>query len=205
MGIAIPIPGFQEFIEEIPDGKAILLSGGLDNVPIFFAFKILQSAQESGRQIHLITSKRKHDTKELLERNGVDSGSVDIIRNPSVIDWKGLVSEKGLWVIDSFSFFMVGKNSDQVRESLNMIIDQCRSTKAIALLLFQKEMLSSIDEMMTVYLTDATIEFNLIEKPEGAMRYIRIPKWVNGEPLDQSIFYTFENGRMNIDLRSRVV
>ncbi len=49
------------------------------------------------------------------------------------------------------------------------------------------------------------IDFHVKETGEGIVRFIRISRWMDGCTYDSNIFYTFEDMRLNVDLRNRVV
>ena len=58
---------------------------------------------------------------------------------------------------------------------------------------------------MAGFYADGIIQFLSKDAADGLTRYIRIPKWMTGSSYDRNIYYTYEEGRINIDLRYRVV
>jgi hypothetical protein len=55
------------------------------------------------------------------------------------------------------------------------------------------------------HLSDGFIQFHAREGPEGVLRFLRIPKWMDGKFVDRNIYYEFDGKRISVDLRSRVL
>lgn len=43
------------------------------------------------------------------------------------------------------------------------------------------------------------------ESPDGIVRFLRIPVWMDGRTVDRNVNYTIERDRMTVDTRARVV
>ena len=66
-------------------------------------------------------------------------------------------------------------------------------------------MIEARSEAVLNHLAEGSIEFHAQEGPEGLLRFLRIPKWVDGRFMDRNIYYTFDGKRIAVDLRSRVL
>jgi hypothetical protein len=58
---------------------------------------------------------------------------------------------------------------------------------------------------VVTHLSDGYLQFHAREGPEGVLRFLRIPKWMDGKFVDRNIYYEFDGKRIAIDLRRRVL
>ena len=59
--------------------------------------------------------------------------------------------------------------------------------------------------IMQRYHSDGIVQFLARDSPDGVSRFIRINKWMTGESYDRNIYYNYKEGKINVDLRYRVV
>jgi len=205
MVISIGIPGIQRYIQDIPDGMVILLEGGADHMPSNIAQALAPSAFAQKRPVRYITSRRQEDVILQILNNGQDPEAFNVTENIDPDRWGDHILKGAMVIVDSFSFFILGKEVQYVKDLMLRLRSVCREMGANLVLIAEQGMLERTTEAVTHYLADGIIQFMFSERPEGVSRYLRIPKWVNETMVDQNIFYEYEGGHIKIDLRSRVV
>jgi archaellum biogenesis ATPase FlaH len=205
MGLQINIAGLDEIIPEIPEGNIIFLEGSLEPIKTIFALKLGQVAYKTG---HIITYITSHEQEEVLANSSYYIGSelhFNIIEDRNYTKWKNYIKEGAVLIIDSFSYLMLDKSLSEFKMILEEMRKLCKEKKAILILTLDLGMLESKFEITGAHLVDGIVQFLFREEPDGIARFMRIPKWMNGQAYDKNIFFTFDNKRINIDSRARVV
>jgi KaiC/GvpD/RAD55 family RecA-like ATPase len=128
-----------------------------------------------------------------------------VIEKPPLKEWSNIIKPESLTVIDSFSYLIWGSNPGDLRNIMEFIRNMNKRTNSILILVIQKEMMEENMLSLIYHNSDGIILFRNQEKPENILRYIQIPKWIDGRPLDINIYYSFEYGKIKLDTRSRVI
>jgi archaellum biogenesis ATPase FlaH len=205
MGLSINIPGLGDFIKEIPDKNLILVEGEMDNIKTFFVQKIGYNGTKNGKKITYITSRDKDEVYHQLCQYHFKPDKASILNGNSLSHIKEHITKNSVLIIDSFSYLTLEQESSQFKEIIENIRKMCKKENAIIFLTIETGMLPQKMEKILAHVTDGIIQFKTKESSKGIVRFIRIPKWANGNIIDSNIYYTFNNREINIDLRSRVV
>ncbi len=205
MDIPIEIPGLNQFIPSVPGGSVVLVRGGNDYAKTFFAEYLGEQGRRAGMRLVFVTSRGKEEVTAHYRRNFNDGVGIEFLEDRSPLWWSVLVREDVVMVIDSFSYFMLDKDSQSFRATLEEMRMASRKAKAIVVLTLDSGMLPPEREAVLLHLVDGVIDFHVKETGEGIVRFIRISRWMDGCTYDSNIFYTFEDMRLNVDLRNRVV
>ena len=205
MGIEIPITGLPQQIMEIPDGSIILIQGTMDSVPSFMAQLIGQQEWKMGRTVTLITSRTSQDVIDQARR--IDEVNIPffIVERTKPDEWVNYVTPDSMLIIDSFLFLSLETDKWVYKNILENLRNKCVEHRAIIILVGREGMLDPVKDYILSHLSDGIINFRTKEMDDGVARYMRVPKWVDGEPVDMFMFYTYQNDRISIDSRSRVV
>jgi archaellum biogenesis ATPase FlaH len=205
MGLPIDIAGLDQIIPEIPEGNMIFLEGSIEPIKTIFALNLGQIAIKTGHNITYITS---HEQKEVLMNSNYYVGEelhFNIIEDRNYTKWKSYIKKGTVLIIDSFSYLMLDKSLSEFKMILEEMRKLCKEEKAILILTLDLGMLESKYEITGAHLVDGIVQFLFREEPDGIARFMRIPKWMNGHAYDKNIFFTFDDKRINIDSRARVV
>jgi hypothetical protein len=205
MGLRIPITGLSESINMIPEGVTLLFESHLDRTPNFLTQLMSVEAQKLGMEVNYITSYGVKRVVKDINRMGVSHIPFFIIENAPLTDWGNFINKKTLLVVDTFSILTSKIDDELFEESIKKIIDRTLETKSITILISQKGVLNEKLYNIVLSLVDGIMIFETDQRIEQDKRYIRIPKWVSGEPVLNNIQYTYSNGRVDIDTRSRVM
>ena len=119
--------------------------------------------------------------------------------------WKDHLKTNSLLIIDSISYLMHGFDMTEFKMIMEEIKVVCRINNAIVIQLVELGMLDQRSEMLAGFYADGIVQFLSKDSGEGLSRFIRIPKWMTGSSYDRNIYYTYEESRINVDLRYRVV
>jgi KaiC/GvpD/RAD55 family RecA-like ATPase len=202
--IPIDIPGFDQFIPILPFGAVIFIKGGVDPAKTFFALHLIEAANKAGRFVNVISSRSGMEVRELIQEyfptavrtNIIEASEVDIIND---------VHPDSLVVVDSFSFLMLENDLKLTSSKIREMKAASQRTNSLFVLVIDDGMLDDRTEAVLLHFADGLIKFMSADNPEGLKRFMRIPLWINGTSFDDNIFYTFNDGRLSVDLRYRVV
>jgi archaellum biogenesis ATPase FlaH len=204
MGIPIEIAGMGEFIQKIPFGNLVLIEGSIDPITTIFVQTLSTIAVHENTPVRFITSRAEEEVRDQIQLFQDDCVDFPIIAERSHRHWQNHITEKGLTVIDSFSYLNIERSLDDVRRVLEEFLKLCKEKKAIMLLTTERGMLSKQVEVTCAHLADGIFCFLTRDTEKGIRRYIRVPKWMSGQSFDENIYYQFDGREMKIDLRARV-
>lgn len=203
--IPIDIPGLTQFISSIPSGNVLLIKGEPDRVKSYFAEYLGMKAQMAGKQVTFITSRGEEDIVKDVKGFFGDQANFDLQEELTWTKWSSHVKPDNVLIIDSFSFIMQGQSSEILKTTLEQLRRWIKHSDSILILVADDGMLPKTLELILGHLTDGIISFSSREAPEGVTRFIHILRWMDGRVFDSNIFYTFDERRINVDLRYRVV
>ncbi len=203
MGIPIKLPGLSEYIDEIPESSTILVEGNIDPIKTIFVQHLAGFAHGTVQEINYICSRAK---EEVIEQMKCYSETTDfpIIEERSSRHWKDFIKEKSLLIIDSFSYLILDDSLIEVRNIIEELDSLCKQHGAIVILTVEEGMLDEKIRITVGHIADGIIRFLSRDTAKGVARFMRIPKWMNQKSFDDNIFYTFDNKKIKVDLRSRV-
>ena len=204
MGIPIEIAGMSEFIQKIPFGNLVLVEGSIDPITTIFVQTMATIAVHKDVPVRFITSRAEEEVREqirLFQDNGVD---FPIVAERSHRHWQDHIKENGLTVIDSFSYLNIDRPLSDVRRVLEEFLKLCKEKHAIMLLTTEHGMLEEQVDVTCAHLADGIFRFLTRDTEKGIRRYIRVPKWMNGQSFDENIYYHFDGREIRVDLRARV-
>ncbi len=209
MNVPIEVPGLDTIIPELAEGRLLLVESGADAAKSFFVRRLSLSAGRSGSPVTFVTSRDRDELQSLLavERGGAELPErwIRIHEREAIDDLEEFGGNGGLLAIDSFSFLALDLTPDQLAHSLRSLRALGRKKGTISVLATDKDMLEPRAEAVAAHLADGLLQFHVREGPEGAVRYLRIPKWTDGRFVDRNIYYEFDGKRIAIDLRNRVL
>jgi KaiC/GvpD/RAD55 family RecA-like ATPase len=204
MGIPIKIAGMSGFIQDIPFGNLVLIEGSIDPIATIFVQTMASISVTEEIPVRFITSRAEEEVRDQIrffQDNGLE---FPIFAERSHRHWQDHITEKGLTAIDSFSYLNIDRPLADVRRVLEEFLKQCKEKQAIILLTSEQGMLSEQVEVTCRHLADGIFRFLSRDTEQGIRRYIRIPKWMNGQSFDENIYYQFDGREIRVDLRSRV-
>ena len=209
MSIHVEVPGLDTIIPEIADGKIVVIESGADGVKSFFVRRLARTALQSGRPVTYITSRDGAElSKELVnvfDSSVVREGALRVIERDSLEEWDGIDALRGLLVVDSFSFLTLNISATQLSELLRRLRRVAQTEKLTVALATDRGMAGSQSEAILGHLSDGWIQFDAKEGADGLIRYLRVPKWMEGTLVDRNIYYEYDGRRLAIDLRRRVL
>lgn len=209
MGIPIEVQGLDTLVREVPSGKVILVESGPDPAKNFFLRRLVLSARKQGKAVTMVTSR---DREELQTQLTKESGSTDwdetdvqVQEVDTLRDWQGLVDGQALLLVDSFSLLTLELPPPAMSTLMKDLRSRVRQKELTVVLATDRGMFDDRVEAIAAHLSDGLIEFHARESPEGAVRFLRIPKWADGTFVDRNVYYAFDGSRLAIDLRRRVL
>jgi len=203
--IPIDIPGLNQLIPSIPGGNLILLKGTSDPVKTYFVQYLANRAHARQAKVIYVSSRGREEVQEQFRKlfnNGVPS---DINEEKSPMKWVNQVGEGNVLVVDSFSYLMFDKDVHVLRTVLEEVRRIVKEKGGTVVLTMDDGMFDQVHEAILMHLVDGIIEFMHKETSEGMRRFMRISRWMDGRIFDGNIYYTFDEMRINVDLRYRVV
>jgi KaiC/GvpD/RAD55 family RecA-like ATPase len=203
--IPIDIPGLTQFISSIPAGNVLLIRGEADQVKSYFAQYLGVRAKQVGDKVSLITSRGKEDVLKDLRSFFGEKAQIDLSEDVTWTKWLGQVKPETVLIIDSFSFMMHGQATQTIRATVEELRRAVKHSNSLVILVSDDGMLEKTNEALLAHLMDGIVVFVTKETSEGISRFIRIQRWMDGRAFDNNIFYTFDERRINVDLRYRVV
>ena len=209
MSIPIDVPGLDTLIPELGEGRVVIVESGADAAKSFFVRRVSLSAGRTGVPVTFVTSRDRDELQAhfALERGEIQLPDrwVDIREKDSIQDFQGIAENGGLLAIDSFSFLTLDLSADALGRAMHDLRKVCRRQGTSVLLATDRGMFESRVEAVANHLADGLLQFHTREAPEGVLRFLRIPKWMDGKFVDRNIYYEFDGKRIAIDLRSRVL
>jgi KaiC/GvpD/RAD55 family RecA-like ATPase len=209
MGIPVEVPGLDTIIPEIPDGQLIVVESGTDPAKNYFIRTLCRAAHNQGRPVTFVTSRDKEELAQAF-RPGTDASSVttspvEVVERDSIRSLDEFVGQDRTLAVDSFSFLTLDLPPSELAQLLRNVHAMCHGQGMTALLATDRGMFDPRGEAVTIHLADGMFQFHAKEGPEGLMRFLRIPKWMDGRFVDRNIYYDYDGQRMAIDLRRRVI
>ena len=209
MSLPVEVPGLDTIVPSIDDGTIIVVEGGADLAKSFFVRRLCRTALHAPRSVTFITSRDERELRErLAQENGgiVDFGeTIRIVERDAVQSLDEFTTNDGLLAVDSFSFLTLDLSPTELARMLRDLRRACRDQRTIVILTTDQGMFEPRSEAVVTHLAEGYIEFHAQEGSEGILRFLRIPKWVDGRFVDRNIYYTFDGKRIAIDLRSRIL
>ena len=209
MSIPVEVPGLDTIIPELAEGKLVVVESGADMAKSFFVRRLSLTAGRAGWPVTFVTSR---DKDELQAQFAVERGTtpmperwIDIRERDSVQELEEFGEVGGLLAVDSFSFLTLDLRPDALAQSLRSLRSQCRRRGTTAVLATDRGMFDPRSEAIATHLADGFLQFHTREGPEGVVRFLRVPKWMDGKFVDRNVYYEFDGKRIAIDLRSRVL
>lgn len=205
MDVPIEIAGLGQVIDKVPGGSLIVIKGGPDPIKSYFAQMIGVSGARSGLKVSYIPSYGEGAARRMLMRYFNDGVGIDLldIKDPGSCFLQ--IQANRMLVVDSFSYLAAGRLLDEMRSTLETIKKRLRETSSVAVLVLTGDMLTPQMEAMIMHHADGIILLLEKETSEGVKRYLRIPRWADGISFDLNIFYAFNDNKVSVDTRYRVV
>jgi len=209
MSIPVEVPGLDTIIPEIGEGKVVVVESGADAAKSFFVRRLSLTAGSAGWPVTFVTSR---DADELRSQLALERGErrlperwIQIHEKDAVDDYETFGQGGGLLAIDSFSFLSLDLGAERMAKALRGLRSICRQRGTTAVLGTDTGMFTPRAEAVTAHLADGLLRFHTREGAEGAVRYLRVPKWMDGKFVDRNVYYQFDGKRIAIDLRSRTL
>ena len=203
MGIPISLPGLSQFIKEIPDGSIVSIEGGVDPPKAVLVGSLVSTAKENGWNVSYVCPRGRCGSLQSL--TGMWRDDMAIVEGDAPTLWKDHMKTKTVLIIDSISYLLQDYEISEFKQLMEEMKVTSRITGAIVIQLVELGMFDHRTEILSGFYADGIIQFLAKESGEGLSRFIRIPKWMTGSSYDRNIYFTYEEGRINIDLRYRVV
>jgi archaellum biogenesis ATPase FlaH len=203
VGIPISIPGLNQFIKEVPEGSMISIEGGVDPPKAIMVSEIASTAKENGWQVSYVCPRGRCGSLQTMQ--GPWREGISLVEGDAPTLWRDHMKSKNLLIIDSLSYLMQDCDVSEFKRVMEGVKSACVNSGAVVLQLVEIGMLDRWAEVLTGFYADGIVQFLSKDAADGLSRYIRIPKWMTGASYDRNIYYTYEEGRINIDLRYRVV
>ncbi len=208
LDVAIPVevPGLNQFIKEIPDGAVVLIEGWVDHPKAVLVKTLINTAMTQGSKLIYIAPVTKCGMMDQL--NGwdmVEERCEERIDGNDHQVWVDHIRPKTVVLIDSLTALMVNKGVNVLLDTLESIRATAKRNGAIVIILSEEGLFPENMRTATGLRSDGIIQFLIRDSPDGVSRFIRIVKWMTGESYDRNIYYNYIEGKINVDLRYRVV
>ena len=209
MGVSIEVPGLDTIIPEVGDGRLVLVESGSDPAKSFFVRRLVLTALKNRNRVTFVTSRDRMELLDLLSAEGgiprEESERLRIYEADAVERLDEYAQWGGLLAVDSFSFLTLDLSPLALADLLRNVRSICHEKGTTVLLATDRGMFETRVEAVAVHLADGFIQFHAKESPEGLVRFLRIPKWMDGKFVDRNVYYDFDGHRLAIDLRRRVL
>jgi KaiC/GvpD/RAD55 family RecA-like ATPase len=209
VSIPVEIPGLDTIIPELGEGHLVVVESGADPAKSFFVRRLSLTALRSGWPVTFVISR---DRKELLGQLSGEGGSLSELGGRLAIMERDFIDsldeygrEGGLLAVDSFSFLTLDLAAPKLAHLLRSLRGVSQDKLTTVVLATDRGMFEPRSEAVAVHLADGVIQFHAKEGQEGVVRFLRIPKWMDGRFVDRNVYYEFDGKRMAIDLRRRVL
>jgi len=188
MPIPVEVPGLDAFIPEVPEGRLVLLEGGLAPAKSALARRVLATAQSQGRAVRLLSTRPAEG--ETLPATEVSSW-------PS--EWPAADV-----AVDSFSLLHLGTGAAEVADRLRRMRKACAANGTVAVLVLDDGQMEPAAVAAAHHLADGVVQFRARDDPEGAIPYLRVPKWMARGGTERNVYYGFDGEALLVDTRRRV-
>ena len=209
MSFPIEVPGLDTIIPELEEGRLVVVESGADSAKSFFVRRLSLTAGRNGWPVTFVTSRDEAEVRALLAAEGGShrpaEGWIHIHERDAIEEFDEFESSGGLLTVDSYSYMTLNLTPARMAASLRRLRSACRARKMTAILATDRGMFDPRSEAVATHLADGFLQFHAREGPEGVLRFLRIPKWMDGKFVDRNIYYEFDGKRISIDLRSRVL
>jgi KaiC/GvpD/RAD55 family RecA-like ATPase len=208
MGVPVEVPGLDTILPELAEGSVVVAESGADSAKNFFVRRIGLTAIRIGWPVTFVISRDRGELLGLLSQEGGQAGfngGLTIVERDAIADLTEFANRGGLLAVDSFSLLTLDLGPAELASMLRGLRASCREKGTTVLLGTDRGMSEPRGEAVVAHLSDGVLQFHSREGPEGLIRFLRIPKWVQGKFYDRNIYYQFDGKRIAIDLRSRVL
>lgn len=209
MSIPIEVPGLDTIIPVLDEGRLVIVESGADSAKSFFVRRLSLTAGEAGWPVTFVTSRDESEVRTLLAQEGGTQrprdGWINIQERDELVDFDAVTPSSGLLTVDSYSFLTLNVPPAVMAASLRRLRTACRTQNITAILATDRGMFDPRSEAVATHLSDGFLQFHAREGAEGVVRFLRIPKWMDGKFVDRNIYYEFDGKRISVDLRSRVL
>lgn len=203
------MPGLDTIIPEIAEGRVVVVESGADSAKSFFIRRLALTAIRNHARVTFLISRDAAELHTQLKNEGALEDwleeNVSIHELNSVDHLDEYAGDGGLLAVDSFSLLTLDLPPEQLAPMLRKLRAVCSDRRTMVVLATDQGMFEPRAEAVTTHLADGVIQFQSKEGPEGLVRYLRIPKWMQGKFVDRNIYYEFDGSRLAIDLRRRVL
>lgn len=209
MALPVEVPGLDTIIPQLEEGRIVVVESGADEAKSFFVRRLAKTALGLGWPVTYLTSRDGADLGHALLNGGSAANSaptlLQVIERDSLRGWTGFDAARGLLAVDSFSFLTIDIPTDQLSEIMRRLRSAAHAQALTVVLATDRGMFDPRSEAVVLHLADGVIQFHAKEGPEGLVRFLRVPKWVQGKFVDRNIYYEYDGSRLAIDLRRRVL
>lgn len=209
MTIPVEVPGLDTIIPELGDSRLVVVESGADGAKSFFVRRLALTALRREQPVTYVTSRDRQELQHLLSVEGKLTDwaepKLEIFERDSLDNVSEFGVKGGLLAIDSFSFLTLDLHGAGFANLVRRLRSMCLERGATVLLATDRGMFEAQSEAVAMHLADGVIQFHSKEGPEGIVRYLRVPKWMDGKFVDRNIYYEFDGKRLAIDLRRRVL
>ena len=209
MNIPVEVPGLDTIIPQLDEGRMVVVESGADSAKSFFVRRLSLTAGRVGWPVSFVTSRDEAEVRSLLAAEGGAATQADgwirVYERDQLDDFEEFVPSGGLLTVDSYSYLTLNVPPAQLAGALRRLRTACRTHGMTAILATDRGMFDPRSEAVATHLSDGLLQFHAREGPEGIVRFLRIPKWMDGKFVDRNIYYEFDGRRIAIDLRSRVL
>ena len=209
MNIPIEVPGLDTILPVLEQGRLVVVESEADSAKSFFVRRLSLTAGKAGWPVTFVTSRDEAEVRALL---GVEGGAqrpaegwIRIHERDAIDEFDEFEAAGGLLTVDSYSYMTLNLTPARMAASLRRLRSACRAHGMTAILATDRGMFDPRSEAVATHLADGFLQFHAREGPEGVLRFLRIPKWMDGKFVDRNIYYEFDGKRISIDLRSRVL
>lgn len=206
MSLKVEVAGLEDFIPSIENGNLILIEGGaLDHVKSKFVQELAYNAASYYFKITYLSTIGRERVEEDMRKRFGEVPKIDINKP---LDYGGIedyIEENSILILDSFSYLSIDKDFTQYQKMFEDLQFHSKLNNGITFIVIDTGMLNDKFMSVSYHLCDGIIKFKLRDTSEGIVRYIIIPKWINGSSFDDNIYYNYENNKIKIDSRRRVV
>jgi KaiC/GvpD/RAD55 family RecA-like ATPase len=209
MGIPVEVPGLDTIIPELGNARLVVVESGADGAKSFFVRRLALTALRREQPVTFVISRDRGELQQLLTTEGkLDTWAepkIEIFERDSLDTVGEYGTNGGLLAFDSFSFLTLDLPGPSFAALIRRFRELCHEKGTTIVLATDRGMFEAQSEAVAMHLADGVIQFHSKEGPEGIVRYLRIPKWMDGKFVDRNIYYEFDGKRLAIDLRRRVL
>lgn len=114
------------------------------------------------------------------------------------------MSSRSVLIVDSFTYLIYDLDLETFKRSFTELRKSVKELGSTLILVSHRNLERTDKGSIAAYLSDSVVSFEVQEGDEFIRRYMRVHRW-HDKVLEQFIYYKMEQGRMDIDLRARVV